>query len=115
MQVYAKTEVTVVSADYIIEGPVLNDATITGVITTFKRDDAVQSTSDRLGVYFQENEDIADLFQLLVIDNGGDTDEISFSRGRVIKNKNYGGAGGFSRGLLEAMERRSIEPCPVHG
>ncbi|WP_319568281.1 glycosyltransferase family 2 protein [Cohaesibacter marisflavi] len=104
MQVYAKTEVTVVSADYIIEGPVLNDATITGVITTFKRDDAVQSTSDRLDAYFQENEDIADLFQLLVIDNGGDTDEISFSRGRVIKNKNYGGAGGFSRGLLEAME-----------
>ncbi|WP_321447019.1 hypothetical protein [uncultured Cohaesibacter sp.] len=104
LQVYAKTEVTVVSADYIIEGPVLNDATITGVITTFKRDDAVQSTSDRLDAYFQENGDIADLFQLLVIDNGGDTDEISFSRGRVIKNKNYGGAGGFSRGLLEAME-----------
>ncbi len=104
LQVYAKTEVKIVSADYIIEGPVLNDATVTGVITTFKRDAAVQDTCDRLETYFSENKDIADLFQLLVVDNGGDTDEVGFSRGRVIKNKNYGGAGGFSRGLLEVME-----------
>ena len=104
LQIYAKSDVTLVSADYIIEGPVLNDATVTGVITTFKRDAAVQDSCNRLEAYFRENEDIADMFQLLVIDNGGDTDKINFSRGRVIKNKNYGGAGGFSRGLLETME-----------
>ena len=103
-QVYAKSEITVVSADYVIEGPTYNDASITGVITTFKRDAAVQDTCNRLEKYFKENPDLSSCFQLLVVDNGGDTDEIGFSHGRVIKNKNYGGAGGFSRGLLEAVE-----------
>nr|WP_321459037.1 hypothetical protein [uncultured Cohaesibacter sp.] len=102
-EIESESEIILEAADYIIEGPILNDATITGVITTFKRNEAVQSTCNRLEAYFSENEDIAPLFQLLVIDNGGDTDEIGFSRGRVIKNKNYGGAGGFSRGLLEVV------------
>ena len=102
-QIYAKSDVTLVSGEYVIQGPVLNNASITGVITTFKRDAAVQATGKRLEKYFDENQDIASLFQLLVIDNGGDTDDIEYSRGRVIKNKNYGGAGGFSRGLLEAV------------
>lgn len=97
-------DLTIAAIDYVITGPVRNEVKLTSVITTFKRDEAVQKTSDRLQHYFDQNADLLADFNLLVIDNGGETDSIGFSRGRVIKNKNYGGAGGFTRGLLEAVE-----------
>ena len=97
-------DLTIHSIDYVVNGPVRNDVKLTGVITTFKRDAAVQKTALRLQHYFDANPDLRDDFNLLVIDNGGDTDSIRFDRGRVIKNKNYGGAGGFTRGLLEASD-----------
>jgi galactofuranosylgalactofuranosylrhamnosyl-N-acetylglucosaminyl-diphospho-decaprenol beta-1,5/1,6-galactofuranosyltransferase len=90
--------------DYVIRGPVHNKVKVTGVITTFKRNEAVQKTSDRLEEYFSKNAELSNDFNLIVVDNGGDTDSISFLNGRVIKNKNYGGAGGFTRGLLEAVK-----------
>lgn len=97
-------DLTIQSIDYVVTGPERNTVNLTGIITTFKRDAAVQSTSARLQAYFDGNPDLLDHFNLLVIDNGGETDSIGFSGGRVIKNRNYGGAGGFSRGLLEAMQ-----------
>lgn len=90
---------------YIIVGQQRQNVSVTGVITTFKRDDAVQRTGKRLQAYFDKNQDLAGSFTLLVIDNGGDTDSIPFINGDVIKNPNLGGAGGFTRGLSEAVSR----------
>lgn len=101
-------DLTIQSLDYVVTGPERNAVNLTGVITTFKRDAAVQSTSNRLQAYFDRNPDLRDHFSLLVIDNGGETDNIGFSKGRVIKNPNYGGAGGFSRGLLEVMQHENV-------
>ncbi|KFG89087.1 putative glycosyltransferase [Sphingobium herbicidovorans NBRC 16415] len=100
-------DLTIRSIDYVIAGAVRNKIRMTGVITTFKRNDAVQKTAKRLEDYFAANLDLRDDFNLLVIDNGGDTDSIGFSNGRVIKNSNYGGAGGFTRGLLETVKDRT--------
>lgn len=97
-------DLTIEAVDYVVTGPVRNDVKLTSVITTFRRDDAVQKTSARLQRYFDRNPDILPDFDLLVIDNGGETDSIGFPKGRVIKNKNYGGAGGFTRGLMEAAD-----------
>ncbi|OKL42286.1 hypothetical protein A3843_00940 [Pseudovibrio exalbescens] len=102
----AETDLTIYEADYFITGPQRNKASISAVITTFKRDEAVQSTSRRLQDYLIQNKDLEADFKLLVVDNGGDTDSIPFSSGKVIKNKNYGGAGGFMRGLLEVAENK---------
>ena len=96
-------DLTIEAIDYVITGPVRNKVHLTGVITTFRRDDAVQKTSTRLQEYFAANPDLLDDFDLLVIDNGGDTDSIGFTGGRIAKNSNYGGAGGFTRGLLETV------------
>ena len=97
-------DLSIKSIDYVVTGPMRNKVKMTGVITTFKRNDAVQKTSKRLGDYFTANPDLRDDFDLLVIDNGGETDSIGFAQGQVVKNSNYGGAGGFTRGLLESVK-----------
>lgn len=107
----AVTDLEISEIDYRIEHPSIAEPTITGVITTFKRDAAVQKTAQRLSAYFKDNTDIADRFQLLVIDNGGDTDSVPFPGGRVLKNPNYGGAGGFSRGLLTIVTEGLSSHC----
>jgi hypothetical protein len=99
----AVTDTIIHAVDYCIEGLLARDVFVTGVITTFKRNDIIQNTGRRLQKYFKNNSDLNNKFQLLVIDNGGDTDSISFDNGRVIKNKNLGGSGGFTRGLLEVF------------
>ena len=91
--------------NYIVIGPVRQEVSLTGVITTFKRDAAVQQTGKRLQRYFDDNPDLADNFSLVVIDNGGETNSIAFDRGEVIRNPNLGGAGGFTRGLMVAVDR----------
>ena len=91
--------------NYIVIGPVRQQVSLTGVITTFKRDDAIQRTGRRLQRYFDDNADLAKDFSLVVVDNGGDTKSIPFTGGEVIKNPNLGGAGGFTRGLMTAVDR----------
>ena len=106
VEIVALDDVLIHEVDYYILGLPHQDVSLTGVITTFKRNDAVQRTGRRLQAYFEANPDLLPRFQLLVIDNGGDTDTISFTKGRVIKNRNLGGAGGFTRGLLETVENK---------
>ncbi|WP_312415866.1 glycosyltransferase [Shinella sp.] len=100
----AVTPIEIADIEYIVEGEVRNDVSITACITTYKRDDAVQDTCHRMENYFSQNPDMADKFHLLVVDNGGDTKSIPYSAGRLVENPNYGGAGGFMRGLLEVTE-----------
>ena len=51
--------------------------------------------------------DVAERFQMLVVDNGRtlDAEALSDDAVTVIGNDNVGGAGGFSRGMMEAVER----------
>ncbi|WP_075292767.1 glycosyltransferase [Pararhizobium arenae] len=105
-EIIAVRDTVIHGIDYNIVGKPNKDVTLTAVITTFKRNDAVQTTGKRIQAYFDANPDLLPRFQLLVIDNGGDTDSIPFSKGRVIKNKNLGGAGGFTRGLMEVTDNQ---------
>lgn len=103
---YALTDTVIREVNYIVIGPTHREVSLTGVITTFKRNDAVQRTGKRLQQYFEDNPDLAKDFSLLVVDNGSETDKIPFIRGEVIKNPNLGGAGGFTRGLKTVVDRK---------
>jgi galactofuranosylgalactofuranosylrhamnosyl-N-acetylglucosaminyl-diphospho-decaprenol beta-1,5/1,6-galactofuranosyltransferase len=103
--IYAVDDVLLREINYVVVGARRRDVSLTGVITTFKRDDAVQRTAERLQRYFDDNSDLKDLFSLLVIDNGGETDAVPFANGEVLKNPNLGGAGGFTRGLKTVVDR----------
>ncbi|CEP36876.1 Putative uncharacterized protein [Halomonas sp. R57-5] len=106
VEIISLRDTLIYDVDYSIVGEIHQSVSLTAVITTFKRDEAVQETGRRMQSYFENNVDLLDKFKLLVIDNGGDTDSIPFEKSTVIKNRNLGGAGGFTRGLMEVVENQ---------
>ena len=70
-------------------------------ITTFQREAQVENTVSRLLRYF-ETGDFADHLHLFVVDNGQSAKIPEDPRITYVANANLGGAGGFTRGLLEA-------------
>jgi len=70
-------------------------------MTTFKREEAASKTIRRL-MDFRSQFPFSENLILQVVDNGNSLNVESAEGLRYFGNKNLGGAGGFSRGLLEA-------------
>lgn len=74
------------------------------VTCTFKREDFITKTISKFENFISENPELEDKIKLYVVDNGKSLD-ISKSNDRVtiFHNINAGGAGGFTRGLMEVI------------
>ena len=72
-------------------------------ITTFKREAQVRATVDRLESWIAGFE-FGEHVHVQVVDNGGTADIRTSDHVTSITNPNFGGSGGFARGLLEAQE-----------
>ena len=79
--------------------------------TTFKKESFIENNirlvkEQILG----SGEEIADHFTMYVIDNGRtlDAEKLSDEHVHVRPNQNVGGAGGFTRGMIEAMEQKPV-------
>ena len=70
-------------------------------ITTFRREAAVENTVQRMEKYLA-NAPCGEHIRLLVVDNGDSANVKDSVFTRRIPNANLGGAGGFTRGLIEA-------------
>ncbi|MFW8637124.1 glycosyltransferase [Cribrihabitans pelagius] len=73
-------------------------------VTTFKREAAVARTAERFCA-FRETSWMKDRVELIITDNGQSVELPPRDGVTVIANENLGGAGGFTRGLLEARAR----------
>ncbi|MGJ8598192.1 glycosyltransferase, partial [Sulfitobacter sp.] len=73
-------------------------------VTTFKREAAVERTAARFAQFIARSP-LAGQIELLIVDNGASADIPSAKGVEVVHNENLGGAGGFTRGLLEARAR----------
>ena len=73
-------------------------------VTTFKREAEVTRTVERFAA-FRDRSWMRDHVQLIVTDNGQSVALPPQDKVSVIPNENLGGAGGFTRGLLEARSR----------
>ncbi|WP_292017137.1 glycosyltransferase [Megasphaera sp. UBA4233] len=71
------------------------------IICTFKREEYVKRNLTILQRLMQENPH----FHVMVIDNGQTLPEICNEQLQVIHNRNYGGSGGFTRGLIEQVNQ----------
>jgi galactofuranosylgalactofuranosylrhamnosyl-N-acetylglucosaminyl-diphospho-decaprenol beta-1,5/1,6-galactofuranosyltransferase len=71
-------------------------------VTTFRREAAVENTVRRFREYRATTE-LRDHVRMLVVDNGNSVDVTEGDGVKVIPNENLGGAGGFTRGLIEAQ------------
>jgi galactofuranosylgalactofuranosylrhamnosyl-N-acetylglucosaminyl-diphospho-decaprenol beta-1,5/1,6-galactofuranosyltransferase len=76
------------------------------VICTFKKEEYVKNT---LAMILQDEQLQDKDFKVFVVDNGQTLDRADFSdpRLQLIPNKNAGGSGGFTRGLMEALADQS--------
>ncbi|RSX53351.1 galactofuranosyltransferase [Bifidobacterium dolichotidis] len=77
--------------------------------TTFKKESFIERNIDLVRTHIVEsNDDIAKHFHMYVMDNGRtlDVEALSSDRITVVPNDNVGGAGGFTRGMITAMEQK---------
>lgn len=88
----------------------INRTKLAAVICTYKREEYVKRNLQHLNSsIFTQDSKIADHIEILVIDNGQtlSTEQIQTSHITLYPNKNYGGSGGFTRGIIEALKRKS--------
>lgn len=71
------------------------------VICTFKREEYVKRNLTILQHLMQENPH----FHVMIIDNGQTLPEVRNEQVQIIHNRNYGGSGGFTRGLIEQVNQ----------
>ncbi|MCU0533471.1 MAG: glycosyltransferase [Hydrococcus sp. Prado102] len=77
------------------------------VICTYKRESYVNKNIQLLKQYLLDNLKLKNQFEIFIIDNGKTLDSFSHPKIHLIANKNTGGSGGFTRGILEVLERKT--------
>jgi GT2 family glycosyltransferase len=77
------------------------------VSCTFKREAYITRTIGKLETFIKENPALRDKIHFFVVDNGKTLDtDTTYGNTTVIPNMNAGGAGGFTRGLMEVIKSR---------
>lgn len=83
-----------------------NEIKLSVIICTYKREKYILNNLERLKKSFIENEE-SDLYgkiSLKIIDNGNTLNTISNEFIEIYSNKNLGGSGGFTRGIIESLK-----------
>lgn len=112
-------EVTALSQEVVLEpgyygSPIPTEQTnptkLAAVICTYKREDYVKRNLQHLNqsIFVQPEQEIAEHLEVFVVDNGKtlNQEEIETKQIRLFPNKNCGGSGGFTRGIIEALRRK---------
>ena len=78
------------------------DLKIGVTICTFNREEFVTKTIEKLDNF----SNVYPWLTVLVVDNGSTLNELESQNLRIIHNPNYGGSGGFTRGLIENLRTK---------
>lgn len=70
------------------------------VICTFQREEYVKNTIAKLMDFADDKEWLS----VVVVDNGRTLEKVDSNKLKIIHNPNYGGSGGFTRGIIENLE-----------
>lgn len=103
IKVKAESKVIIQKLTYLGEFEEWKNQKIGVVICTFKREQYVKATIDKL-VQFSKNNP---WLTTLVVDNGSTLKKVETDNLRIIHNPNYGGSGGFTRGLIENLKSKT--------
>lgn len=103
IKVKAESKAIIQNLTYLGEFEEWKNQKIGVVICTFKREQYAKVTIDKL-VQFSKNNP---WLTTLVVDNGSTLEEVESDNLRIIHNPNYGGSGGFTRGLIENLKSKT--------
>lgn len=84
---------------YFAEFSTTNDIHIGITVCTFKREKYLLPNLEKLSKLTAKNTN----FSVMVIDNGNTLEEKNTDELKILHNPNYGGSGGFTRGLIEQV------------
>lgn len=122
VEIVASDEIVLTGFELVCDGPVyiangsysveipgeLRDCELALATTTFKKEEFIEHNIGLIRKEILESDDeIARHFTMHVIDNGRtlDVDRLAGGAITISPNDNVGGAGGFTRGMIEAMEQ----------
>jgi galactofuranosylgalactofuranosylrhamnosyl-N-acetylglucosaminyl-diphospho-decaprenol beta-1,5/1,6-galactofuranosyltransferase len=74
---------------------------IAAIICTYKREEYVKRNLQIIREYISSN--TRSDFNVYIVDNGQSLDDIIDDNIQLIPNKNFGGSGGFARGMIEVI------------
>ena len=97
-----------------IEEGEINDVNIVISTTTFNQERYIKKNINLMEKdFFGSNEPAAKKFKMQVVDNGRtlDVNKHSTDNIKIFPNLNTGGAGGFTRGMIEALDSENV---PTH-
>lgn len=100
-------KVQFISGEYIgrIENKSLNEVDIKLVICTYKREKYINKNLELLKEILSNDEYMTkNNLEVYIIDNGRTLREKETSSIKIIHNKNLGGSGGFTRGIVEILQ-----------
>lgn len=103
IKIKAESKVILQNLNYLGEFEEWKNKKIGVVICTFKREQYVKITIDKLVRFSKKNPWLT----TLVVDNGSTLKEYETNNLRIIHNPNYGGSGGFTRGLIENLKSKT--------
>ncbi len=109
--VTAKAECTVEAAYFATSSPMVQVPQLGVVITHFNRQQYVRNSIQRVQKVLLQDPAYQDVIHFIVIDNSANLDPAKVPGAKVIKNHNYGGSGGFARGLLYLHEQGTFTHC----
>ncbi len=110
-EVVALAESEIIAASFSTTTPVNNTPKIALVITHFNRTESIKEVCGRMQDEFAKVPCLSDKFHLFIIDNSKNSGLFSTNDVSIIPNENYGGTGGFTRGLLEAAKTKDFTHC----
>lgn len=100
----ATTAGRIEAVDWVTPQPARRRPKLLLCVTTFRREDAAVATALRIDTSLHGHP-LSDDLHLLVVDNGRSLTLPPLAHVTLVPNRNLGGAGGFTRGLAEAMTR----------
>lgn len=110
VRILAETESTLYGGCYETETEQARDVRIAVGICTYRREPFVQKTLDTFQTTFLQNKSsfLFGKLKIYVSDNGNTLDHTAVSDENItcVPNKNAGGAGGFTRCMLEALKEQ---------
>jgi GT2 family glycosyltransferase len=83
-----------------------SDVKIAVAICTYKREPYVQKNMQLIKKYLFNKSALGDKIEIFIIDNGRTLKEVEHPQIHVISNKNAGGSGGYTRGIIEVLKRK---------
>ena len=106
-EINALTDCFIYSGEFYTDVNKINEVTLSIAITTFKKEDFVKKNLKLIREKLLTEESVGSRIYVHVVDNGRTLDRTDVESDHIFyhSNKNVGGSGGFSRGMLESLHQ----------